>query len=69
MAQFQVYRVVHTWGSAPTHHPHIHMIVPSGGLLHSFGTYIVGHLIRNEPSFRVRRVIFCGSILPYDFDC
>ena len=24
--------VLHTWGSAMTHHPHIHMIVPSGGL-------------------------------------
>ena len=24
--------VLHTWGSALTHHPHIHMIVPSGGL-------------------------------------
>jgi hypothetical protein len=25
--------VLHTWGSALTHHPHIHMIVPGGGLL------------------------------------
>jgi hypothetical protein len=24
--------VLHTWGSAMTHHPHIHMIVPGGGL-------------------------------------
>ena len=24
--------VLHTWGSALTHHPHIHMIVPGGGL-------------------------------------
>jgi hypothetical protein len=24
--------VLHTWGSALTHHPHVHMIVPSGGL-------------------------------------
>jgi hypothetical protein len=24
--------VLHTWGSALTHHPHIHMIVPCGGL-------------------------------------
>jgi hypothetical protein len=22
----------HTWGSALTHHPHVHMIVPGGGL-------------------------------------
>lgn len=25
--------VLHTWGSAMTHHPHVHMIVPGGGLL------------------------------------
>jgi hypothetical protein len=24
--------VLHTWGSAMTHHPHIHMIVPGGGI-------------------------------------
>ena len=24
--------VLHIWGSALTHHPHIHMIVPGGGL-------------------------------------
>ena len=24
--------VLHTWGSALTHHPHIHMIAPCGGL-------------------------------------
>jgi len=25
--------VLHTWGSALTHHPHVHIIVPGGGLL------------------------------------
>ncbi len=24
--------VLHTWGSAMTHHPHIHMVVPGGGI-------------------------------------
>ena len=24
--------VLHTWGSAMTHHPHVHGIVPGGGL-------------------------------------
>jgi len=24
--------VLHTWGSALTHHPHVHMIVPGGGI-------------------------------------
>lgn len=26
--------VLHTWGSAMTHHPHVHMIVPGGGISH-----------------------------------
>jgi len=26
------YAVLHSWGSAMTHHPHVHMIVPSGGI-------------------------------------
>ncbi len=24
--------VLHTWGSAMTHHPHVHWIVPGGGI-------------------------------------
>ena len=24
--------MLHTWGSALTHHPHVHMIVPGGGI-------------------------------------
>jgi hypothetical protein len=31
-AQVGVTSVLHTWGSAMTHHPHVHMIVPGGGL-------------------------------------
>lgn len=31
-AQVGMTSVLHTWGSAMTHHPHIHMIVPGGGL-------------------------------------
>jgi hypothetical protein len=26
------HRVLHSWGSAMTHYPHIHMIVPGGGI-------------------------------------
>jgi hypothetical protein len=32
--------VLHTWGSALTHHPHVHMIVPSGGLSEDGGRWI-----------------------------
>jgi Putative transposase/Transposase zinc-binding domain len=31
-AKIGVISVLHTWGSAMTHHPHVHMIVPGGGL-------------------------------------
>lgn len=31
-AQAGMISVLHTWGSAMTHHPHVHMIVPGGGL-------------------------------------
>jgi len=31
-ARIGITSVLHTWGSAMTHHPHVHMIVPGGGL-------------------------------------
>ena len=31
-ARIGVISVLHTWGSALTHHPHIHMIAPGGGV-------------------------------------
>jgi hypothetical protein len=31
-ARIGITAVLHTWGSAMTHHPHVHMIVPGGGL-------------------------------------
>ncbi|MCP4385926.1 MAG: transposase, partial [Hyphomicrobiales bacterium] len=31
-ARIGVTMVLHTWGSAMTHHPHVHCIVPGGGL-------------------------------------
>ena len=38
--------VLHSWGSAMTHHPHIHMIVPGGGISLD-GT----HWVRCKPGF------------------
>lgn len=38
--------VLHTWGSALTHHPHVHGIVPGGGLAHD-GT----HWVACRPGF------------------
>src|SRR5207245_4450082 len=31
-AKIGITTVLHTWGSALTHHPHVHMIVPCGGI-------------------------------------
>lgn len=32
--------VLHTWGSAMTHHPHVHVVVPGGGLSQNGGRWI-----------------------------
>ena len=32
-ARIGITAVLHTWGSALTHHPHVHMIVPGGGIV------------------------------------
>ena len=31
-ARIDITSVLHTWGSAMTHHPHLHMTAPGGGL-------------------------------------
>jgi len=31
-ARIGITSVLHTWGSALTHHPHVHMIIPGGGI-------------------------------------
>lgn len=37
-------------------------------IAHSFGTYIVGEMIKRDPRLKVHRLILCGSVLPSDFD-
>jgi hypothetical protein len=39
-ARIGITSVLHTWGSAMTHHPHVHMIVPGGGLAHDGSRWI-----------------------------
>jgi O-acetyl-ADP-ribose deacetylase (regulator of RNase III) len=36
-------------------------------IAHSFGTWIIGHLLMNEANIKFHRVVFCGAILPTDF--
>jgi Putative transposase len=39
-ARIGITAVLHTWGSAMTHHPHVHMIVPGGGFSSDKSTWI-----------------------------
>jgi hypothetical protein len=39
-ARIGITAVLHTWGSAMTHHPHVHMIVPGGGIAHNGSRWI-----------------------------
>jgi hypothetical protein len=45
-ARIGITAVLHTWGSAMTHHPHIHMIVPGGGI-----SLDGQHWISSRPAF------------------
>ena len=45
-ARIGITAVLHTWGSAMTHHPHVHMIVPGGGLSDDGSRWV-----RCRPSF------------------
>ena len=39
-AKIAITSVLHTWGSAMMHHPHVHMIVPGGGISTDGATWI-----------------------------
>src|SRR5438105_5268093 len=45
--------VLHSWGSAMTHHPHLHMIVPGGGISLKPAPAEAGgkHWVRCRPGF------------------
>jgi Putative transposase/Transposase zinc-binding domain len=43
--------VLHSWGSAMTHHPHVHMIVPGGGISLDRTRWV-----RSRPSKRETRI-------------
>ena len=63
-ARIGITAVLHTWGSAMTHHPHIHMIVPGGGISLD-GT----HWVSSRPAFllpvrvlsKLFRRLFCNA--------
>ncbi len=55
--------VLHTWGSAMTHHPHVHMIVPGGGISHDGQRWIVCRRPRFILPVRVLSELFRGLML------
>ena len=57
-ARIGITAVLHTWGSAMTHHPHVHMIVPGGGIAPDNARWIASH----APTRRERDA-FCGYAL------
>jgi hypothetical protein len=61
-ARVGITSVLHTWGSAMTHHPHVHMIVPGGGISLDGKRWV-----RRKPNFflpvRVLAKLFRGLML------
>jgi hypothetical protein len=61
-ARVGITSVLHTWGSAMTHHPHVHMIVPGGGIGLDGKRWV-----RRKPNFflpvRVLAKLFRGLML------
>ncbi len=41
--------------------------VPISIIAHSFGTHAIGELLKNDPQFRIQRLVLCGSIFPRSF--
>ena len=66
-ARIGILSVLHSWGSAVTHHPHAHMIVPGGGISLD-GTRWVACRPTSFSPWRFSRVCFEGlcwkSLLP-----
>ena len=58
--------VLHTWGSALTHHPHIHMIVPGGGVSPSGNRWVAckpGFLLDVRVLSRLFRRLFIEGLM------
>jgi O-acetyl-ADP-ribose deacetylase (regulator of RNase III) len=36
-------------------------------IAHSFGTFLIGEMLRTDKDFRLHRLLLCGSILPADY--
>ncbi|SDA95606.1 Putative transposase [Sinorhizobium sp. NFACC03] len=72
-ARIGITAVLHTWGSAMTHHPHVHMIVPGGGITPDRSRWIRGdHCCRqgcDEPGAVPPKPRGCATKRPARIDC
>jgi hypothetical protein len=60
-AQIGVVAVLHTWGQTLTHHPHVHCVVPSGGLSLDGTRWVAGRpnfFLAVKPLSRLFRRLF-----------
>ena len=65
-ARIGITAVLHTWGSAMTHHPHIHMIVPGGGLARDGARWIAsrpGFLLPVRVLAKLFRRLFLAGLM------
>lgn len=65
-ARVGITSVLHTWGSALTHHPHIHMIVPGGGLSPDGTRWVAckpGFFLHVRVLSRLFRRMFIGGLM------
>ena len=65
-ARVGITSVLHTWGSALTHHPHIHMIVPGGGLSKGGNRWVTckpGFFLHVRVLSRLFRRLFIDGLL------
>ncbi|MGE3914965.1 MAG: hypothetical protein AB7F78_04635 [Hyphomicrobiaceae bacterium] len=46
---------------------HLHQGAEFSFVAHSFGTFVLAHVLMTEPTLKARRIILCGSVLPYDY--
>ena len=64
-ANVAITSVLHTWGSAMTHHPHVHMIVPGGGISNDGKSWIScrpGFFLPVRVLSRLFRRLFCEKL-------
>jgi hypothetical protein len=65
-ARIGITAVLHTWGSALTHHPHLHMIVPGGGIAPDGTRWVAGRrgfLLPVRVLSRLFRRLFLAGLL------